>query len=196
MNIYSRSNPPHGYYVYAYIRDKDSDTANAGTPYYIGKGKGTRAWDWHKNVKRSSKVVIIEQNLTELGAFAIERRLIQWYGRKDLNNGILINLNDGGTGGNNPSSEQRAAWSTKRKGIKGWIPTLSQRQAKSAKMKGIKHSRERATKMGNSHKKPVCCNGVIYQSRRDAATILGIKETTIGHRLKSASFPDWYKLST
>lgn len=25
------------YYVYAYIRSKDSETARAGTPYYIGK---------------------------------------------------------------------------------------------------------------------------------------------------------------
>lgn len=25
------------YYVYAYVRSKDSKTAKAGTPYYIGK---------------------------------------------------------------------------------------------------------------------------------------------------------------
>lgn len=34
----------HIYYVYAYIRSKDSDTAKAGTPYYIGKGKHKRAF--------------------------------------------------------------------------------------------------------------------------------------------------------
>lgn len=102
MNIYSQKNFPSGFYVYAYIRTKSSEFGDIGTPYYIGKGKGNRAWVKHSNEikppKNKSFILILESNLTETGAFAIERRMINWYGRIDLNTGILRNMTNGGEG--------------------------------------------------------------------------------------------------
>lgn len=68
------------YYVYFYLRSKDSKTAKAGTPYYVGKGKGKRATEnhiWHRPPKDKSKIILVEQNLTELQAFILERYYIR-----------------------------------------------------------------------------------------------------------------------
>jgi hypothetical protein len=97
MSIYSKL--PNGYYVYAYLRQKSSLTAPIGTPYYIGKGQGYRAYSKDHACPLPSNldyIIILEENLTEIGALALERRYINWYGRKDLGNGILHNRTDGG----------------------------------------------------------------------------------------------------
>lgn len=83
------------YYVYFYLRDDF-------TPYYIGKGKGYRAWVKHQSginlPKDKSKIIIVNDNLTELQSFILERYYIRWFGRKDNDSGILRNMTDGGDG--------------------------------------------------------------------------------------------------
>ena len=83
------------YYTYAYLREDK-------TPYYIGKGKGNRAYKKKRGKinppKDKSRIIYLKQNLTEEEAFKHEIYMIAVLGRKDLGTGILHNRTDGGEG--------------------------------------------------------------------------------------------------
>lgn len=146
-NIYSKNNPPPEFYVYAYIRTKNSNTSKAGTPYYIGKGFDNRAYAHTKKErtqtpKNHSRIIILESGLTEIGALALERRMIRWYGRKDLKTGILENHTDGGEGvsGFIRSKESNKKVSVANKGKVPWNKGLTgiQTQTKESNLKRSK----------------------------------------------------------
>ncbi len=139
------------FYVYAYLRDRSSSSSAVGTPYYIGKGCYNRMFNKHYTMPKDKNfIVILESNLTELGAFALERRYIKWYGRKDLGTGILNNQTDGGEGvsGRIASPETRKKMSLASKGK----PKSDEHRKKcSVAAKGYKHTEETRRKMSEIH---------------------------------------------
>lgn len=143
------------YYVYAYLRKSNN------LPYYIGKGKINRAFKKHEGIsvpKDKSKIIFLEKNLSEVGALALERRYIKWYGRKDLGTGILLNKTDGGEGTSGiihsiESNEKRRLKST---GYKHTEKSLKKMKVPKSEeyinkyLRGAKFSPERLSKMSES----------------------------------------------
>ena len=112
------------FYTYAYLRED-------GTPYYIGKGRGRRAFQKGKTIPRPPKdrILFLKTGLTEKEAFRHECYMIAVFGRKNNGTGILRNLTDGGEGhsGYIPTEETRKKISDAQKGIKN--PKQSERMS-------------------------------------------------------------------
>jgi hypothetical protein len=101
------------YYTYAYLREDR-------TPFYIGRGKGRRAFDKSHNVKVPPKdrILFLKTGLTFAESVQHEVYMIAVLGRKDLGTGILRNVTDGGEGtlGYRHSRDTRAEMSRTRVG--------------------------------------------------------------------------------
>lgn len=84
---------PNRFYTYAYLRED-------GTPYYIGKGEGRRAYSRNHSVfvPPEERIIFLKKNLLEEDAYQHEEYLISIFGRKDLGTGILHNKTNGGDG--------------------------------------------------------------------------------------------------
>ena len=93
---------PRRFYVYAYLRSKDSERGTKYSPYYIGKGSGYRYLSKQGRTvpipKDRAFIVFIQEGLKEEEAFSLERYCIAMYGRVNDGTGILHNRCDGGEG--------------------------------------------------------------------------------------------------
>lgn len=126
------------FYSYLWLRED-------GTPLYVGKGTGKRAYvrgSHHLRPPKDKSLILIFPQDSEAEAIQSEKDLIALFGRKDLGTGILRNFTDGGDGvsglkhtedakrrmsvghkgrpswnkGISPSEKTRAIWSAQRKG--------------------------------------------------------------------------------
>lgn len=153
------------FYVYAYLRHEASPHGPRLSPYYIGKGKGRRAFSGKRTTRRPKSreyIVFIDEGLTEQEAFRLEKYCIALYGRIDTGTGILRNLCDGGEG---PS---------------GAILSEERRQALLKTRLGIKHSEETKRKMSESQK------GRVFsaETRRKMSEAAKKKKLSAEHRRK------------
>lgn len=102
------------FYTYLYLRED-------GTPYYVGKGRGKRAfYGLTHRVKppRDRTRILLQEFPSEADAFEAEIFLIAYYGRIDLGTGCLHNLTGGGEGNANRSEVTRKRMGDAKRGTK------------------------------------------------------------------------------
>ena len=151
---YFENNENREFYVYAHIRLDKMET------FYIGKGKGERAYDLERNDHHDNisnmcghAVLIIKDNLTEEEAFELERDTIEDYvfnlgygidieGYKDYDHELphLTNMTWGG------------------EGVSGMHHSEETKLKLSEVNKGKHHSEETKQKLSESHKGQVAWN--------------------------------------
>lgn len=162
------------FYVYMYLRCKNSKNGTIGSPYYVGKGKGSRAFSKDHRCKPPldlANIVFVARDMTEWDAHQLEMLLIHHYGRIDNKTGCLANLTDGGEGfyGFKPTQKHiaklKATWASgdredqrvaliERNKNMVWTDEIRQKVADDTKKRkprlgksGQKHSEETKAKM-------------------------------------------------
>lgn len=156
------------FYVYALLDPRKPGPFRYGRwkfshePFYVGKGKGKRAWSHLDAAKRATKlsgkhkvskikkilrdtgkppiVKIKRKGLLNQEAYELEQKLISKIGRSDLRKGPLVNHTDGGDGGYNQyfskDTRDRISKNTKRmyrKRTADYHEQICERQSKGLK---------------------------------------------------------------
>lgn len=213
------------FYVYKHLKKSDN------TVFYIGKGQGKRSHDigrgrrnsHHQRIveKHGIIVKIIEKNLSEEEAFALEIELITNIGRYDLGTGPLVNMTDGGDGYYNPSPETREKMRKSAIGRKHTEESKAKMSKNSigqpSSMLGKAHQEKTKKKIAESvaakftddrrvayskiHSvKVINCKDQVFNSHKDAAKHFGFKSASgisnnlIGTSKSAGKYPDGTKI--
>lgn len=209
------------YYVYVYLDTRKYSNYMYGDynfdyePIYIGKGKGNR-YKQHlmeynflkdrnklkinkikkiiRETDKEPKIIIFEENLTEKQAKDLETKMISIIGRKDLEQGPLTNLTDGGEGstGRIVSEKTRKKISKKNKKKIAWNKGLTKQtddriKQISEKLKGNKHTKSRKKNQSISAKKRSNNEGYKQKFVERMSTKI-VKEKRLETIIKNKSF--------
>ncbi len=174
------------YYIYVYLDPRKPgiylyrELKFDFEPFYIGKGRNHRSRIHLLKVKRGNYknlpkyrvikkildegmepiIIKYKEDLLEKNAFSVEKDMIEKIGRKDLNNGPLRNLSNGGEGNGNRkfTEEHRINLSLSRKGKvsykqKEHLKSIHKRMKGNKRTLGLKFTEESKRRMSESRKK-------------------------------------------
>jgi len=173
--------------------------------FYVGIGnkvrpfcKSKRSAFWNNIVSKYGYIIdVVHENLTCNEAIEKEKYYINFYGRKDLNKGSLVNLTDGGDGtvGQKDTLETKKRKSIAQKGnkrgfFKGMIPankgvprTKEQNIHHSNKLKGCTTWNVGIKNTWTKGKSLINSKGIVFESVGKAAIVYGIKRRTLSAML-------------
>jgi len=184
-------------YVYLHRKQTNNEV------FYVGRGKiatdrdryrrpyakKSRTRQWHNTVKKYGYIVdIVHDNLTFEEANKLEVFYINRYGRRDLNKGSLVNLCDGGRGGENIAEDVRRKISKSKLGANNHM-FGKKRTAETRAKQALKNIGELNPFFGKKHSKEIMDKIVAKQAehqrerrRKTISIALSYKEIIMNYK--------------
>ena len=161
-----------------------------GEVFYVGIGESYRPYKksgrskfWKETIKKypDYKVNIVCTNLTWEEACEIEIYLIKYYGRRNLGTGTLVNLTDGGDGGNGFIMTEEQKENLRQKNLGRTYPNR-----KRPSLEAREHLSNLNKGSGNPKSKIVLDlnTGIFYDCLREASEAYNIHKTTMSQKIK------------